>query len=82
MASALDVANSARAQIRRPVNSQARVTISIVDTNGAILGVVRTRDALCSALTYHFKKRVLRFCSQAQTLLQRSALRQTTRWMR
>ena len=45
MASALDVANSARAQIRRPVNSQARVTISIVDTNGAILGVVRTRDA-------------------------------------
>lgn len=45
MASALDVANSARAQIRRPLNSQARVTISIVDTNGTILGVVRTRDA-------------------------------------
>ena len=43
--SALDVANRARAQIRRPVGSQARVTISVVDTQGAILGMVRTRDA-------------------------------------
>ena len=42
---ALRVANSARAQIRRPLNSQARVTISVVDTNGEILGMVRTRDA-------------------------------------
>jgi len=43
--SALGVANQARAQIRRPLNSQARVTISIVDTGGNILGIVRTRDA-------------------------------------
>jgi uncharacterized protein GlcG (DUF336 family) len=43
--SALDVANRARAQIRRPLGSQARVTISVVDTQGAILGMVRTRDA-------------------------------------
>ncbi len=43
--SALDVANRARAQIRRPVGSQARVTISVVDTQGEILGVARTRDA-------------------------------------
>jgi len=43
--SALDVANRARAQIRRPVGSQARVTISVVDSQGAILGMVRTRDA-------------------------------------
>ena len=42
---ALRVANSARAQIRRPISSQARVTISVVDTNGEILGMVRTRDA-------------------------------------
>lgn len=42
---ALDVANRARAQIRRPVGSQARVTISVVDSQGAILGIVRTRDA-------------------------------------
>ena len=43
--SALDVANRARAQIRRPTGSQARVTISIVDTQGVVLGVARTRDA-------------------------------------
>lgn len=43
--SALDVANRARAQIRRPTGSQARVTISVVDTQGEILGIARTRDA-------------------------------------
>ncbi len=43
--SAIAVANSARAQIRQPFNSQARVTVSLVDTQGDILGVVRTRDA-------------------------------------
>jgi uncharacterized protein GlcG (DUF336 family) len=42
---ALAVANRARAQIRRPTDSQMRVTVSIVDTNGAILAVARTRDA-------------------------------------
>ncbi|MGB5398249.1 MAG: heme-binding protein [Gammaproteobacteria bacterium] len=42
--SALAVANRARAQIRRPLGSQARVTVSVVDTNGVILGVARTRD--------------------------------------
>ncbi len=41
---ALQVATRARAQIRRPLNSHAQVTISVVDTNGAILGVVRTPD--------------------------------------
>jgi len=43
--SALEIANRARAQIRRPLGSQARVTISVVDTQGAVLGMVRTRDA-------------------------------------
>ena len=42
---ALRVANRSRAQIRRPLGSQARVTIAVVDTNGNILGMVRTRDA-------------------------------------
>lgn len=42
---ALRVANRSRAQIRRPHNSQARVTISVVDTDGNILGMVRNRDA-------------------------------------
>ncbi len=43
--SALGVANRARAQIRRPLGSPARVTISVVDTNGEILAMARTRDA-------------------------------------
>jgi len=42
---ALKVGNAARAQIRRPTGSQARVTISVVDTNGVVLGMARTRDA-------------------------------------
>ncbi len=45
LTNALKVAARARAQIRRPVGSTARVTISVVDTNGAILGMVRSRDA-------------------------------------
>ena len=35
----------ARAQIRQPLNSRAEVTISLVDTFGAVLGVVRSPDA-------------------------------------
>ncbi|MCK4742728.1 MAG: heme-binding protein [Sulfuriflexus sp.] len=42
---ALAVANRSRAQIRRPLNSQARVSISIVDIDGTILAIARTRDA-------------------------------------
>lgn len=42
---ALTVANRSRAQIRQPGGSQARVSISVVDSNGVILGIVRSRDA-------------------------------------
>jgi uncharacterized protein GlcG (DUF336 family) len=42
---ALEVANRARAQIRRPRGDYARVTISIVDTNGKVLAIARSRDA-------------------------------------
>lgn len=42
---ALDVANRARAQIRTPLGTQARVSIAVVDTEGEIVGMVRTRDA-------------------------------------
>ena len=37
--------SAARAQIRRPLDSRAQVTISVVDTNGAVLGIVRSPDA-------------------------------------
>jgi uncharacterized protein GlcG (DUF336 family) len=45
LSEALALANKARAQIRRPLGTPARVTISVVDTNGVILGIVRGRDA-------------------------------------
>ena len=38
-------ANRARAQIRRPLGSAAQVTISVVGSNGDVLGLVRTPDA-------------------------------------
>ncbi len=41
---ALGVALAGRAQIRRPLNSRIQVTVSVVDTNGEILGVARTPD--------------------------------------
>ena len=45
LAEAIKIANRARAQIRTPLNSPVQVTISVVDTNSAILGVIRTPDA-------------------------------------
>ncbi len=42
---AFTVMTSSRAQIRRPLNSRAQVSISVVDTYGTILGVVRSPDA-------------------------------------
>jgi len=41
----LGIANKTRAQIRRPLETFGRVTISIVDTNGEIIGVIRNLDA-------------------------------------
>jgi uncharacterized protein GlcG (DUF336 family) len=45
LTSALGVAELARAQIRLPVGLNAQVTISVVDSKGTVLGMVRTRDA-------------------------------------
>ncbi|HUR39945.1 MAG TPA: heme-binding protein [Verrucomicrobiae bacterium] len=45
LASGLAVANRARAQIRRPLGTPARVTLTVVDSFGAVLGVIRSRDA-------------------------------------
>ena len=42
---AFRVMSRARAQIRRPLDSRAQVSISVVDTNGAVLGIVRSPDA-------------------------------------
>ncbi len=42
---AFKIMSAARAQIRRPLDSRAQVTISVVDTNGSVLGIVRSPDA-------------------------------------
>jgi uncharacterized protein GlcG (DUF336 family) len=45
LSEALAIAETSRAQIRRPLGSQARVSVAVVDTRGEILGMVRSRDA-------------------------------------
>lgn len=42
---AFTIMSRARAQIRQPVDSRAQVTVSIVDSLGAPLGIVRSPDA-------------------------------------
>jgi uncharacterized protein GlcG (DUF336 family) len=66
LASALAVANRARAQIRRPLGTPARVTVSVVDTFGAILGIARTRDAPVFGIDVSLQKaRVASFLSNS-----------------
>ncbi len=45
ISNALRVAMRSRAQIRNPADSSARVTVSVVDSNGVVLGIARTPDA-------------------------------------
>jgi uncharacterized protein GlcG (DUF336 family) len=42
---AFKIASRARGQIRQPLDSRAQVSMSVVDTRGAILGLVRGPDA-------------------------------------
>lgn len=53
---ALGVANRSRAQIRRPLGTSARVSISVVDSGGTVLGIVRTRDAPVFGLDVSLQK--------------------------
>jgi uncharacterized protein GlcG (DUF336 family) len=46
----LTLANRTRAQVRRPFGSPAGETVVVVDTNGVVLGIVRSRDALLDAV--------------------------------
>ncbi|MFN2501825.1 MAG: heme-binding protein [Pyrinomonadaceae bacterium] len=45
LGAAADIANRTRAGIRQPIGSNARVTISVVDTTGKVLGIFRQTDA-------------------------------------
>jgi len=64
---AFKIMSRARAQIRRPLDSRAQVTISLVDTNGAVLGVVRSPDAPIFGTDVSLQKaRTATFFSSAQ----------------
>ncbi|MBC7901710.1 MAG: heme-binding protein [Saprospiraceae bacterium] len=45
LGSAAQTANITRAGIRQPIGSNARVSIAVVDVNGAVLGIFRQMDA-------------------------------------
>ncbi|MEO7539440.1 MAG: heme-binding protein, partial [Pyrinomonadaceae bacterium] len=45
LGAAVETANRVRAGIRQPIGSNARVTISVVDTDGKVLGIFRQLDA-------------------------------------
>jgi uncharacterized protein GlcG (DUF336 family) len=77
LAQALGVANQARAQIRSPLGSPAQVTISVVDTAGNVLGLVRTPDAPVFGTDVSLQKaRTALFFSSPQAEASLSALPQ------
>ena len=64
---AFKIMSRARAQIRQPLDSRAQVTISLVDTSGAVLGVVRSPDAPIFGTDVSLQKaRTAAFFSNAQ----------------
>jgi uncharacterized protein GlcG (DUF336 family) len=72
---ALKTANHSRAQIRRPTGSRARVTVSVVDSNGVILGVASTRDAPVFGIDVSLQKaRTAAFFSSVQAAVAINAL--------
>ena len=64
---AFTIMTRARAQIRQPLDSRAQVSISLVDTNGAVLGIVRSPDAPIFGIDVSLQKaRTAAFFSHAQ----------------
>lgn len=64
---AFKVMSHARAQIRQPLDSRAQVSIALVDTRGAVLGLVRSPDAPVFGIDVSLQKaRSANFLSHAQ----------------
>tara|TARA_R110000782_G_scaffold78293_5_gene156059 strand:- start:40147 stop:42114 length:1968 start_codon:yes stop_codon:yes gene_type:complete len=71
---AFTIMTQARAQIRQPLDSRAQVTISMVDSHGAVLGIVRSPDAPIFGTDVSLQKaRTATFFSHAQAGAQLSA---------
>lgn len=76
--SALLTANRARAAIRRPLDTAARVSIFVIDTKGSSLGFVRSQDAPVFGTDVALQKaRTALFFSSADAASQMSSLRET-----
>ena len=61
------IANIARAGIRQPIGSNARVSIAVVDTTGAVLGIFRQLDAPVFGLDVSVQKaRTANFFARAR----------------
>ena len=68
---AFRVMSRARAQIRQPLDSRAQVSISMVDTRGAVLGIVRSPDAPIFGTDVSLQKaRTAAFFSSSHTATQ------------
>ncbi|MDP8994561.1 MAG: heme-binding protein [Pseudomonadota bacterium] len=68
---AFRVMSAARAQIRRPLDSRAQVTISAVDSRGNVLGIVRSPDAPIFGIDVSLQKaRTAAFFSSAEAAAQ------------
>lgn len=64
---AFTIMTRARAQIRQPLDSRAQVTISMVDSHGQVLGIVRSPDAPIFGTDVSLQKaRTATFFSHAQ----------------
>jgi uncharacterized protein GlcG (DUF336 family) len=71
---AFKVMSRARAQIRRPLDTPAQVTLSVVDTYGSVLGIVRSPDAPIFGTDVSLQKaRTVMFFSNPQAAAQLSA---------
>ncbi len=67
LAEAFNVMSRARAQIRQPLDSRAQVTISLVDSRGQVLGIVRSPDAPVFGIDVSLQKaRTASFLSHTQ----------------
>ena len=74
LAKAFAVMSQSRAQIRNPLNSLAQVSITVVDTRGSVLGLVRSPDAPIFGIDVALQKaRTAAFLSNAAAGAQLSA---------
>lgn len=67
MEEAFTIMSRARAQIRQPLDSRAQVSLSVVDTRGQVLGLVRSPDAPVFGIDVSLQKaRTAAFFSNAR----------------